>query len=169
MSQPLTCSSDGTQACAGAAVHEAGRRDLETVDGVPDLQGRDGPHVLAADTRESPGPGTQGLLVGVTEDSTMRILPMVRLKSVHPGTLERAITPCLINPGNYTWPMSINRVALPRQTSKSHALVMTRGDGSGRPACQVRWREECHDFGEYVDDSETPGRRLQCVVRSLEL
>ena len=44
----------------------------------------------------------RALLVGVTQESAMRIFPMVRLKVVHTGTLERAITPCLINPGNYS-------------------------------------------------------------------
>ncbi len=44
----------------------------------------------------------RALLTTVTEESTMRIFPMVRFKLIHAGTLDRAITPCLINPGNYS-------------------------------------------------------------------
>ena len=56
--------------------------------------------------RRTPTPGREeqeprALLVGVAEQSAVRVRPMVGLQFVHARTLEPTTPPCLTNPGNY--------------------------------------------------------------------
>jgi len=44
----------------------------------------------------------RALLIGVPEETTMRLGAVLAGDLVHPRTLGRGLRPCLTNPGNYT-------------------------------------------------------------------
>lgn len=56
---------------------------------------RRGPTAASGQKKEA-----RAFLVGVTEETTMWISPVVGLQLVHERTLGRASLPCLTNPGN---------------------------------------------------------------------
>ena len=62
--------------------------------------------LLARPRRATPSTGkkqeARTLLVGMTKQAAMGVGLVWRLDVVHTATLERAISLCLINPGNYT-------------------------------------------------------------------
>ncbi len=58
------------------------------------------PRRPAATSRQQEKAGA--LLIGVTEETTMRFGAVLAGELVHPLTLEGVPSPCLTNPGNYT-------------------------------------------------------------------